>query len=127
MAKKLPPIPAKRYFRIGEASTLCGVKDYVLRYWEKEFSQIRPKKIVGHRYYQARDIEMLRQIRDLLHVKGLTVAGAKKYLEAQASQPAEVPETKVITQQPQLSVVVDDVLIRTAISELEEIKDFLRN
>ena len=94
MAKKLPPIPAKRYFRIGEASTLCGVKDYVLRYWEKEFSQIRPKKIGGHRYYQARDIEMLRQIRDLLHIKGLTVAGAKSIWKLRLHSQLKCPRQK---------------------------------
>ena len=79
---KLPPIPAKRLFTIGEASTLCQVEQHVLRYWEKEFPQLNPtKRRGGRRYYQAQDIMLIRQIRHLLQVEGYTLAGARQRLE----------------------------------------------
>ncbi|WP_446831718.1 MerR family transcriptional regulator [Candidatus Foliamicus sp.] len=78
---KLPPIPAKRHFTIGEVSTLCRVEQHVLRYWEKEFPQLNPtKRRGGRRYYQAQDIMLIRQIRHLLQVEGYTLAGARQRL-----------------------------------------------
>ena len=73
----LPPIPAKRYFTIGEVSELCAVKPHVLRYWEQEFPQLNPVKRKGNRrYYQRQDVLMIRQIRDLLYDQGFTIGGA---------------------------------------------------
>ena len=77
----LPPIPAKRYFTIGEVSELCGVKPHVLRYWEQEFPQLKPVKRRGNRrYYQHHDVLMIRQIRSLLYEHGFTIGGARQKL-----------------------------------------------
>jgi DNA-binding transcriptional MerR regulator len=77
----LPPIPAKRYFTIGEVSELCGVKPHVLRYWEQEFSQLRPMKRRGNRrYYQHHEVLMIRRIRALLYDQGFTISGARNKL-----------------------------------------------
>ena len=77
----LPPIPAKRYFTIGEVSDLCGVKPHVLRYWEQEFTQLRPMKRRGNRrYYQHHEVLMIRKIRDLLYDQGFTISGARNKL-----------------------------------------------
>lgn len=79
---ELPPIPAKRYFTIGEVSELCAVKPHVLRYWEQEFPQLKPVKRRGNRrYYQHHDVIMIRQIRSLLYDQGFTIGGARQYLE----------------------------------------------
>lgn len=81
MAPTLPPIPAKRYFTIGEVSELCGVKSHVLRYWEQEFTQLRPMKRRGNRrYYQHHEVLMIRRIRDLLYEQGFTISGARNRL-----------------------------------------------
>ena len=78
----LPPIPAKRYFTIGEVSDLCGVKPHVLRYWEQEFTQLRPMKRRGNRrYYQHHEVLMIRRIRDLLYDQGFTISGARNKLQ----------------------------------------------
>ena len=85
--KNLPPIPAKRYFTIGEVSELCGVKPHVLRYWEQEFEQLKPVKRRGNRrYYQRGDVIMIRQIRSLLYEQGFTIGGARQQLEGGAAQ-----------------------------------------
>jgi DNA-binding transcriptional MerR regulator len=77
----LPPIPAKRYFTIGEVSDLCGVKPYVLRYWEQEFTQLKPMKRRGNRrYYQHHEVLLIRRIRDLLYDQGFTISGARNQL-----------------------------------------------
>lgn len=77
----LPPIPAKRYFTIGEVSDLCGVKPHVLRYWEQEFTQLKPVKRRGNRrYYQHHEVLLIRRIRDLLYEQGFTIAGARNRL-----------------------------------------------
>ncbi len=77
----LPEIPAKRYFTIGEVSELCGVKPYVLRYWEQEFSQLKPMKRRGNRrYYQHHEVLLIRRIRDLLYEQGFTINGARNRL-----------------------------------------------
>ena len=82
MEKMLPPIPAKRYFTIGEVGDLCGVKPHVLRYWEQEFTQLRPMKRRGNRrYYQHHEVLMIRRIRDLLYEQGFTISGARNRLQ----------------------------------------------
>jgi len=82
MEKTLPSIPAKRYFTIGEVSDLCGVKPHVLRYWEQEFTQLRPMKRRGNRrYYQHHEVLMIRRIRDLLYDQGFTISGARNKLQ----------------------------------------------
>ena len=81
MEKALPSIPAKRYFTIGEVSELCGVKPYVLRYWEQEFTQLKPMKRRGNRrYYQHHEVLLVRRIRDLLYDQGFTISGARNRL-----------------------------------------------
>ena len=82
MEKNLPPIPAKRYFTIGEVGDLCGVKPHVLRYWEQEFTQLRPMKRRGNRrYYQHHEVLMIRRIRDLLYDQGFTISGARNKMQ----------------------------------------------
>ncbi|MGB3881055.1 MAG: MerR family transcriptional regulator [Diaphorobacter nitroreducens] len=82
MSTLLPPIPAKRYFTIGEVAELCGVKPHVLRYWEQEFTQLRPMKRRGNRrYYQHHEVLMIRRIRDLLYDQGFTISGARNRLQ----------------------------------------------
>ncbi|WP_206999001.1 MerR family transcriptional regulator [Trinickia mobilis] len=82
----LPPIPAKRYFTIGEVSELCGVKPHVLRYWEQEFTQLRPVKRRGNRrYYQHHEVLLIRRIRELLYEQGFTINGARNRLDSHGS------------------------------------------
>ena len=94
----LPAIPAKRYFTIGEVSELCGVKPHVLRYWEQEFSQLRPVKRRGNRrYYQHHEVLLVRRIRELLYSQGFTISGARNRLddagtEVAATSSALTPE-----------------------------------
>ena len=79
---QLPPIPAKRYFTIGEVSELCGVKPHVLRYWEQEFTQLKPVKRRGNRrYYQHHEVLLIRRIRELLYDQGFTISGARHRLD----------------------------------------------
>lgn len=79
---QLPPIPAKRYFTIGEVSELCGVKPHVLRYWEQEFTQLKPVKRRGNRrYYQHHEVLLIRKIRELLYEQGFTISGARNRLD----------------------------------------------
>ena len=86
----LPPIPAKRYFTIGEVSELCGVKPHVLRYWEQEFTQLKPVKRRGNRrYYQHHEVLLIRRIRDLLYDQGFTISGARNRLDEIAAPPAK--------------------------------------
>ena len=109
---ELPPIPAKRYFSIGEVSELCGVKPHVLRYWEQEFPQLSPVKRRGNRrYYQHQDVAMIRQIRSLLYEQGFTIGGARLRLSGGA-EPS--PETNQKAQ------------IRALIGDLEELRDLLQ-
>ena len=83
----LPPIPAKRYFTIGEVSELCGVKPHVLRYWEQEFTQLKPVKRRGNRrYYQHHEVLLIRRIRELLYEQGFTISGARNRLDEQARE-----------------------------------------
>ena len=91
---ELPPIPAKRYFTIGEVSELCGVKPHVLRYWEQEFTQLKPVKRRGNRrYYQHHEVLLVRRIRELLYEHGFTISGARHRLEEGA-----VLSPRVVTQ-----------------------------
>ena len=87
---ELPPIPAKRYFTIGEVSDLCGVKPHVLRYWEQEFTQLKPVKRRGNRrYYQHHEVLLIRRIRELLYEEGFTISGARNRLDELVSEPAK--------------------------------------
>ena len=84
----LPPIPAKRYFTIGEVSELCGVKPHVLRYWEQEFTQLKPVKRRGNRrYYQHHEVLLVRRIRELLYEQGFTISGARNRLDENERSP----------------------------------------
>ena len=84
--ENLPPIPAKRYFTIGEVSELCGVKPHVPRYWEQEFTQLRPVKRRGNRrYYQHHEVLLIRRIRELLYEQGFTISGARNRLDESLS------------------------------------------
>ena len=85
---ELPPIPAKRYFTIGEVSDLCAVKPHVLRYWEQEFTQLKPVKRRGNRrYYQHHEVLLIRRIRDLLYEQGFTINGARHRLDSEVAEP----------------------------------------
>ena len=91
----LPPIPAKRYFTIGEVSELCGVKPHVLRYWEQEFTQLKPVKRRGNRrYYQHHEVLLIRRIRDLLYEQGFTISGARNRLDESASGSHRTPAAR---------------------------------
>ena len=112
---ELPPIPAKRYFTIGEVSDLCGVKPHVLRYWEQEFTQLRPVKRRGNRrYYQHHEVLLVRRIRELLYQEGFTISGARNRLEDGPGKAHDVSETQSGT---------NPVSLR---AELESIIEFLR-
>lgn len=89
-SQPLPPIPAKRYFTIGEVSELCGVKPHVLRYWEQEFTQLKPVKRRGNRrYYQHHEVLLIRRIRELLYEQGFTISGARNRLDTRLEARAE--------------------------------------
>ena len=93
----LPPIPAKRYFTIGEVSELCGVKPHVLRYWEQEFTQLKPVKRRGNRrYYQHHEVLLIRRIRELLYREGFTISGARNQLNASAIHAHEEAEEAAV-------------------------------
>jgi|TARA_B110000438_G_scaffold28116_1_gene27103 DNA-binding transcriptional MerR regulator len=110
---ELPPIPGKRYFTIGEASDLCGVKAHVLRYWEQEFPQLKPVKRRGNRrYYQRKDVIIIRQIRALLYDEGFTIGGARQRLTGDESK-SDVTKSQQIIKQLRV--------------ELEEVYKILRN
>ena len=128
MSALLPAIPAKRYFTIGEVAELCSVKAHVLRYWEQEFTQLRPMKRRGNRrYYQHHEVLMIRRIRELLYEQGFTISGARNRLQelahanaADLAPPVEQPEageTAPVAQPP-----LTQGQIR---SELEEIRILL--
>ena len=108
-AAELPPIPAKRYFTIGEVSELCGVKPHVLRYWEQEFTQLRPVKRGGNRrYYQHHEVLLIRRIRELLYQDGFTISGARNRLDELASRKREDAEESIGLRE-QLSAVRSEI------------------
>jgi DNA-binding transcriptional MerR regulator len=127
---QLPPIPAKRYFTIGEVSELCGVKPHVLRYWEQEFTQLKPVKRRGNRrYYQHHEVLLIRRIRELLYEQGFTISGARNRLEGADSdifkpdtESANVQLSKVATE----SSVANTYDFVSAKAELLEILSLLR-
>jgi DNA-binding transcriptional MerR regulator len=124
----LPPIPAKRYFTIGEVSELCAVKPHVLRYWEQEFTQLKPVKRRGNRrYYQHHEVLLIRRIRDLLYEQGFTINGARHRLESEASEPraaarAPTSTATVVAVPPESVLEPSDIR-----QELEEIRELLRS
>ena len=96
---ELPVIPGKRYFTIGEVSELCAVKPHVLRYWEQEFSQLKPVKRRGNRrYYQRHDVVLIRQIRGLLYEQGFTIGGARQQLDSEHGKKGSEDKHQVIQQ-----------------------------
>ncbi len=128
---QLPPIPAKRYFTIGEVSELCGVKPHVLRYWEQEFTQLKPVKRRGNRrYYQHHEVLLIRRIRELLYEQGFTISGARNRLDG----PEFKAETAQLNGSNQVAVVADQIEEDTSTSfnfesvkiELKEILTLLR-
>lgn len=101
---QLPPIPAKRYFTIGEVSDLCGVKPHVLRYWEQEFTQLKPVKRRGNRrYYQHHEVLLIRKIRELLYEQGFTISGARNRLDG-----ADDKGGKAATETPKVTLVASN-------------------
>ncbi|BDD93854.1 MerR family transcriptional regulator [Pandoraea sp. XJJ-1] len=123
----LPPIPAKRYFTIGEVSELCGVKPHVLRYWEQEFTQLRPVKRRGNRrYYQHHEVLLIRRIRELLYEQGFTINGARNRLDADTPRGARAAaghggESAALTE-PETTLDVADLRHR-----LEAVIDLLKS
>lgn len=120
---QLPPIPAKRYFTIGEVSELCGVKPHVLRYWEQEFTQLKPVKRRGNRrYYQHHEVLLIRKIRELLYEQGFTISGARNRLDGQ--EPVEAAANSNTLAEPTQSVPaslaqgVDVVMLRTQLNQV---------
>ena len=110
---ELPEIPAKRYFTIGEVSELCEVKPHVLRYWEQEFSQLKPVKRRGNRrYYQRQDVILIRQIRTLLYEQGFTIGGARQQMAGNTLVEIVEGKNKVMPMQNQM--------IKEMIEEIEE-------
>ena len=106
--RELPPIPAKRYFTIGEVSELCDVKPHVLRYWETEFESLSPVKRRGNRrYYQRQDVIMIRQIRSLLYDQGYTIGGARQRLSGDEAKGDELQYKQLIRQ---MIAELEDVL-----------------
>jgi DNA-binding transcriptional MerR regulator len=111
----LPPIPAKRYFTIGEVSELCGVKPHVLRYWEQEFTQLKPVKRRGNRrYYQHHEVLLIRRIRELLYEQGFTISGARNKLDSRASNLAGGIEEVQVEEAP----VVDTAKLRAELLDI---------
>jgi DNA-binding transcriptional MerR regulator len=121
---ELPPIPAKRYFTIGEVSDLCLVKPHVLRYWEQEFPNLKPVKRRGNRrYYQRHDVLVIRQIRELLYDQGFTIGGARQRIEGDALK--ESSKVNVVTK-PEITADMRLEMIRGLRLELEGVLDFLK-
>lgn len=114
----LPPIPAKRYFTIGEVSDLCCVKPHVLRYWEQEFTQLKPVKRRGNRrYYQHHEVLLIRRIRDLLYEQGFTISGARNRLGDTREVPHDQDAAVRLSGQELQSLRADLVAVRDLLSE----------
>ncbi len=117
VAVELPPIPAKRYFTIGEVSDLCGVKPHVLRYWEQEFTQLRPVKRGGNRrYYQHHEVLLIRRIRELLYQDGFTISGARNRLDDVAARKREDVEESAGLREQLVSIRAE---IKSILSDLQ--------
>ena len=141
MSKKrlpdLPEIPTKRYFRIHEASELCGVRDYVLRFWEKEFPQLRPKKRGSHRAYVKKDLLIVRRIRELTYGEGYKIPAAREILsrELEAIRRGEQLPREELTSKPNEfqpsetppTPTLDIDELDSIISDLEKLSEFLHN
>ena len=122
----LPAIPAKRYFTIGEVSELCGVKPHVLRYWEQEFTQLKPVKRRGNRrYYQHHEVLLIRRIRELLYEQGFTISGARNKLDSRIGALLAPPDADAVPEHDAVAAPpeIDRALIR---SELLAILDVLK-
>jgi len=128
----LPPIPAKRYFTIGEVSDLCAVKPHVLRYWEQEFSQLKPVKRRGNRrYYQHHEVLLIRRIRDLLYEQGFTINGARHRLEnevdeARAAAARPTPSTMSVPARPPggpAALAPDAAALRQELAAIRQLLD----
>ena len=118
----LPPIPAKRYFTIGEVSELCGVKPHVLRYWEQEFTQLKPVKRRGNRrYYQHHEVLLIRRIRDLLYEQGFTINGARNRLDDVIAAAKAADAASAAAPQPP-----SDFSLTALKQDLQAIADILR-
>ena len=117
---QLPPIPAKRYFTIGEVSELCGVKPHVLRYWEQEFTQLKPVKRRGNRrYYQHHEVLLIRRIRELLYEEGFTISGARNRLDENGVRGETSVQASPTTQASSpMSPGFDLMALRTELREL---------
>ena len=122
-SSELPPIPTKRYFTIGEVSDLCGVKPHVLRYWEQEFTQLKPVKRRGNRrYYQHHEVLLIRRIRELLYEQGFTISGARNRLDEAARERGHKGQATT----PVLPVAADgEVDLATIRREIAGILEFL--
>ncbi|HMN22452.1 MAG TPA: MerR family transcriptional regulator [Ottowia sp.] len=143
MKASLPPIPAKRYFTIGEVGELCGVKPHVLRYWEQEFTQLRPMKRQGNRrYYQHHEVLMIRRIRELLYEQGYSISGARQQLMQSASRARAVVDGAHASAEAAVDAsmspgvqdaapirhddeVSDETLLQAVAAELRQIRDLL--
>ena len=123
---ELPPIPAKRYFTIGEVSDLCGVKPHVLRYWEQEFTQLKPVKRRGNRrYYQHHEVLLIRRIRELLYEEGFTISGARNRLDSSLGQ-EEKPDLPIRNGRTTASVPPSGVDVAAIKRELRAVLDQLQ-
>ncbi len=128
----LPPIPAKRYFTIGEVSELCAVKPHVLRYWEQEFTQLKPVKRRGNRrYYQHHEVLLIRRIRELLYEQGFTINGARNRLDGQRqvageAHAEEVQQMDAATQPVSGVAAVDPNLLRIELNEVMRLLNIAR-
>jgi len=120
---ELPQIPAKRYFTIGEVSDLCAVKPHVLRYWEQEFTQLKPVKRRGNRrYYQHHEVLLIRRIRDLLYEQGFTISGARNRLESEALNGGEPsPQTGSGATKARRAASLDAPELRQALEEIRRL------
>lgn len=113
---ELPPIPSKRYFTIGEVSELCGVKPHVLRYWEQEFSQLKPVKRRGNRrYYQHHEVMLIRRIRELLYEQGFTISGARNRMLSES----EISVAQELEHEP--AAQMDAAAIKQELAEIIEL------
>jgi len=122
---ELPPIPAKRYFTIGEVSELCGVKAHVLRYWEQEFTQLNPVKRSGNRrYYQHHEVVLIRRIRELLYEQGFTISGARNRLDgARGNGNSAETDCPVIVDKADDAAKLDPVALRREIRDIIALLD----